>query len=121
MNRTQIIEHKGKKIIFVDFSNLHNIEEIQAVAEESKKYVHAQPPKSAYTLTSVENTHFNNVIKDIFTELAKSNKPYVKAAALLGVTGLKQILFNGIMKLSGRDLKSFSSIDQAKDWLASDD
>jgi len=118
MNRTQVIEHKGRKIFFSDFSYLQSIQEIVVVATEIKKYVLSQPPKSIYSLTTIEGMHFNNAIRDVFTELAKNNKPFVKAAAIIGVSGLKQILFNGIMKLSGRDLKLFSSIDQAKEWLA---
>ena len=70
-----------------------------------------------YSLTSLEGMHFNNTIKEMFAEIAKSNKPYVKAGAIIGITGLKQFMFNGIMKLSGRDVKCFDSIEQAKSWL----
>jgi hypothetical protein len=43
----------------------------------------------------------------------------MKMSAVVGVTGLKQIVFNGLMKLTGRDVKSFNSVDDAKRWLAS--
>jgi hypothetical protein len=121
MNRTKIIDYNGKKIFFIDFSDLQFIDQVKAVAEEIKKYVPQQPPNSIYSLTTIEGMHFNNSIKEVFTELAKLNKPYVKAGAIVGVDGLKQILFNGIMKLSGRDMKSFSSMELAKEWLASFD
>jgi hypothetical protein len=121
MNRTKMIDHKGRKIFFIDFSNLQSIDEIGLVAQEIRKYVHVQPTHSVYSLTTIEGMHFNNSIKDVFTELANSNKPYVKAAAIVGVSGMKQILYNGIMKLSGREVKVFSSIELAKDWLASHD
>lgn len=86
--------------------------------KEVKAYIHGQPLMSVYSLASIEDMHFNTTIKDMFNELLKSNKPYVKASAIVGVTGLKQIVFNGIMKISGRDVKAFSSIAEAKDWLA---
>jgi len=117
MNRTQTINYQGKTIFLLDFSNLSAIDEINAVAHEAKAFIHRQAPHSQYTLTNIEGMHFNNQIKDIFVELAKSNKPYVRAGAIVGVTGMKQILFNGIMKLTGRDIKSFSSAEQAKSWL----
>lgn len=118
MARTQLINHGGKKIILLDYTNLQDINEIIEVSNEAKTYIHAQPALSVYSLTNIDGMHFNNKIRDIFTDLAKSNKPYVKAGAIVGVTGMKQILFNGIMKLTGRDIKSFNTLEQAKDWLA---
>jgi len=119
MNRVQIIHYKGKRIVFLDFSNVQTIEEIIVIANQAKQYIHAQPLSSVYSLTTIEGMHFNNAIRDVFTELAKSNKPYVKSGSIVGVTGMKQILFNGIMKLTGRDIKAFNSIDLAREWLAS--
>jgi hypothetical protein len=117
MERIQIINYQGKKILSIDFSNLQTVEEIAALMKEIKEYIHIQPPLSVYSLTNIEGMHFNNTIKDMFSEIAKSNKPFVRAGAIVGVTGLKQILFNGIMKLSGRDLKCFSAVEPAKNWL----
>jgi hypothetical protein len=116
-NRTQIIEHKGTAIFFIDFSKLKTFEEIHSITVEAQKYIHAQPHNSIYTLTSVEDTHFNTEIRNMFTEYVKSNKSYVKRSAVVGVTGLKLILFNTMMKLTGRDTRSFSGIEEAKDWL----
>jgi len=117
MGKTQIVEYQGRKIFFIDFSNLKSFDEVKAVTVEAKKYIHSQPAMSLLTLANVEGTHFNNEIKEMFAEYVKSNKPYVKASAVIGVSGLKQILYNAIMKLSGRDIRSFSTIVQAKDWL----
>ena len=61
--------------------------------------------------------HFSNEIKDLFSDFIKGNKPYVKASAVVGLSGLQQILYNGLMKITGRDIKSFNSLQTAKDWL----
>jgi hypothetical protein len=119
MERLQVINQSGRKIMFLDFTNLQAEEQIKELIDKVKIYVLAQPPLSLYSLTNIEGMHFNSRIKEMFTDLAKSNKPFVRAGAIVGVSGLKQILFNGIMKLSGRDLKSFSNIDNAKKWLLS--
>jgi hypothetical protein len=34
------------------------------------------------------------------------------------VTGLKQVILNTVMKLSGRKLTAFHTLAEAKDWLA---
>ncbi len=117
MNRTQIIEYQGKKIFFIDFSKLKTFEEIKSVTIEARQYIHSQPLMSVYTLSTVEDTHFNNEIQSMFMEYIKSNKPYVKASAVIGISGLKHILYNTMMKLTGRDTRSFSTIEQAKSWL----
>ena len=117
MNRTQIIDHQGKKIFFIDFSDLTSVAEIKKVILDAQKYICSQPKSSVNTLTSVEGTHFNNEIKDLFADFLKGNKPFVKASAIIGISGLKQIMFNSLMVISGRDSHSFSTLDQAKDWL----
>jgi hypothetical protein len=117
MERVQTINHQGKKILNIDFSNLKDNSQIQIVLNEVKSYVHNQPPSSVFSLVNIYGMHFNNQVKDMFLEVVKSNKPYVKASAVVGVSGLLQIMFNGMMKITGRELKSFSDIEQAKSWL----
>jgi hypothetical protein len=119
MDRVQIIQHQGKKILYIDFTSLDSVDLISSVLQEVKTYVHAQPPFSVYSLVNVEGMHFNNKVKEMFTEVVKSNKPYVKASAVIGVSGLLQIMFNGLMKITGREVKSFNSLELAKNWLVS--
>jgi len=117
--RTQNINFQGKNIFFMDFSGLKSENEIKNVIEESKSIIRCQAPGSAICLANIEQMHFNNQIKDLFLDFVKGNKPYMKASAIVGVSGLKQILFNGIMKVTGREVKSFDSENQAKEWLIS--
>ncbi len=117
--RTSTVNHKGRTIFYMDFSDLKAEAEIKAVLDESKAYIRRQPLSSVYGLANIEEMHFNNNIKEFFLEFVKGNKPYMKASTIVGVTGLKQILFNGIMKMTGRDVKSCNTISQAKEWLVS--
>jgi len=119
MLRTQVIDFQGKKIFYMDFTNLKSVDEIQDVMNEAKSYIFKQPPSSILALTNIEGMHFNNHIRDVFSEFVKLNKPYIKHSAVVGVEGLKQILYNGIMKLTGRDVKAFSTLSIAKSWLIS--
>jgi len=117
MPRTQQITHKGKVIFQMDFSKLSNIEEIKSVINESVKHIRVQPKESILTLTIIEEMHFSNEIKDLFNDFIKGNKPYVKAGAVVGLSGLQQIVYNGLMKITGRDIRSFNNELTAKDWL----
>lgn len=118
MERVQFIQHKGRKILHLDFSDCKSPEVLQII-EQAKHTIKSQSHRSVYTLTDVTNTAFNSAVSDAMKEFVLHNKPYVAASAVVGVTGLKQIIFNAVMKLSGRKLTAFESLDAAKDWLAS--
>jgi hypothetical protein len=117
MEHVRFIEHKGKKILHLDFSR-KKADEVLPIIEHARSTIGAQPPKSVFTLTDVTETGFNAKISDAMKEFVAHNKPYVAASAVVGVTGLKQIIFNAVMKFSGRQLHAFDSLTEAKEWLA---
>jgi hypothetical protein len=117
MSKAQQLVHNGKTIFHMDFSNLKDPVEIKNLINESVRHIRNQPPASVLTLTNIEGMHFNNEIKDLFNDFIKGNKPYVKAGAVLGVAGLQQIIYNSLMKVTGRDIKAFSKSEEAKNWL----
>jgi hypothetical protein len=51
-------------------------------------------------------------------EFAAHNKPYVKASTVVGITGLKKIIYDAVLMFSKRNISTFDSIDPAKEWLA---
>lgn len=116
MSKVYFIGHKGKEILFIDFSNCE-LDEIFPIIEESKTIIKSKPKNSLLTLTNISNTNFNENISDAFKEYTIHNKPYVKAGAVVGVTGLKKIVYMAVAKFSGRTLTLFDDIEQAKNWL----
>lgn len=118
MREPQVISHKGKSIIFLDFSNLRSKEEICTMIDKSKQFIAKQPLKSALTLTTFNGMYFNTEIFNLVTTYAKGNTPYVRKSAVVGLNGLMQIFYNGFYKLSGRDVKAFGDLDEAKEYLS---
>jgi hypothetical protein len=118
MARTQCIVHNKKTIFHMDFSNLKSDEEIKGLIKESIGYIRTQPPASVLTLTNIQGMHFSSDIKDHFNDFISGNKPYVKAGAVIGLGGLQQIIYNSLMKMTGRDIKSFSAFEEAREWLS---
>jgi hypothetical protein len=45
--------------------------------------------------------------------------PFLKANALVGITGMKKVVFAGIKPLYRVPFELFDDRDAAKDWLAS--
>jgi hypothetical protein len=47
-----------------------------------------------------------------------ANTPFVKASVVVGIGGLKRVLYQAVVKLSGRNIATLDTVDEAKDWLA---
>ena len=118
MGKTKLINHKGENIFYIDFSNTKNETEVFAIIEEASQYITSQSESSLYLLTNLTNAFFNTTVKNKMNEYLVQNKPYTKKSAVFGMGGLIRILYNGLMKLTGRDVRSFETEEQAKDFLA---
>lgn len=116
MERAYFIQHKGERILILDGSSC-TVEDAPAHLAKAREIIRSQPEKSVYTLTDLTNARFIDKIAADMKETIAGNRPYVYAAAMVGVTGLKQILLNSVLKLTGRKLALFNTVEQAKDWL----
>jgi hypothetical protein len=114
--RVKFIRHQEKEILFLDFSN-SKTEEVLKIIEDAKRVISAKPENSLLTLTDVTNARFNEEVGEGMKQFTAHNKPYVKAAAVVGITGLKRIIFGAVMAFSKRNLQSFDDVEQAKHWL----
>jgi len=117
MERVRFVPYLGKQLLLLDFSKL-SASEVVALVEQAKRFISAQPPNSLLTLTDVTGTLFNDEAANAFRDYVTHNKPYVRAAAVVGVTGLKKIILNVIKTASRRDFELFDTIPAAQDWLA---
>ncbi|MBN1925502.1 MAG: hypothetical protein JW798_06690 [Prolixibacteraceae bacterium] len=113
-----VIYYNQKRIIYIDFSNIKKTEEIYALMEEAKRFIAVNLPKSVLTLTNLTGMHFNNEVFNRFTAYVKVNAPYVKASAVVGMNGMMQIFYNSFTRITGRDVKAFSTEYEAKKYLA---
>jgi len=118
MRQPEIINHKGKAIMYLDFKNMKDRNEILKLEEDYAAYIRKQPLNSVLTLTNMENMFFNNELKKYFEETVKGNAPYVKAGAVIGMTGLISIMYNAFVTVTGRNIKSYKSKEEALDYLA---
>ena len=119
MDKVQIIDFQGFKIIYLDFSGLKSEDAIISVIDQSKPLIRDCAPNSLFFLSNIKDMHFNNRIREIFTAFTSGNRNFVKASAIIGASGLQNIMINGINKITGRKLKSFSDESSAKNWLVS--
>ena len=116
MKRLHLIQHRGKEILYLDFSNC-DVKEIFEVIEMAKKIIRVQQQNTVLTLSDVTGTHYNREVVQALKEFAHGNTPFVKAGAVIGIDGLKKILYDAVMKFTGRSLPAFDDVEKAKDWL----
>ena len=117
MSRTKIITYKGQNIFYMDFSNAKTQQEVAQIIEESIAYIRQQSSYSVVAITNMENMYFNSEVKNDFMLFLKGNKPYIKISSVFGMSGLARILFNGLMKITGRDVRSFENMINAQEFL----
>jgi len=112
-------QYEGKEILCLDISgsNMKDEEIIREQVDLAKEAVRQYPPKSALMLTNVTNTSFDSTISSMIKEYAQHNTPYVKASALVGVTGLQRVILEAVKRFTGRDYYLANTVEEAMDWL----
>jgi hypothetical protein len=120
MKRVEVLNYKDREIVYINFSDLEmkDFDEFKATIEDAKKIVKNYPPASAYTLVNFTNLRFSTEFLSELKELTLHNKPYVKSGAVFGVKGLQKVVFDSVMKLTGRNLPIFNSKEEGMDWLS---
>jgi hypothetical protein len=114
--RIQFIDHQGKEILLLDFSN-REPDEVLQIIHQATAVIETRAELSLLTLTDVTNARFNEAVGQGMKNFTLHNKPYVRAGAVIGITGLKRIIFGAVMAFSERKLLPFDDREQAKAWL----
>ena len=118
MGDVQILDSKGKKIVYIDFSGC-SPEDALSVITKAKTVIGKLPLDSVLTLTNLTNMRFDPSTSSHFKEYTEYNEPFVKAAAIYGVKGLLKSIYQFFAHRSKRELKLFETKEEAIDWLTS--
>lgn len=119
MERTRFIEHQGKRILLLDYAGVRDPDEALRAIQHSKEVVARQPPGSLLVMTVVRDARYNAAVLQGMKELAAHNAPYVKASAVVGMSGLHRIAYQAVILFSKRNIKTFDHESDALDWLVS--
>ena len=117
MDRSSFITHKGKQIFVLDCRDI-SPKEMHALIDECARVVRQQPEGSVLTCTIAGGTTFDTETVTKLKELTKGNAPHVKAAAVVGMTGLYKVVLSAVSMFSSRRFHMFDTVDEAKDFLA---
>lgn len=118
MNGASFIEHKGKRVVLLDFSGMQDPAAAISVIAGTARFVQALPADgSALTCTDVNDTRYDRTIVDAFKEMTKANRPHVKAAAVVTSSAMHRAAIGMIAIFSRRKIEVFETREKALDWL----
>ncbi|HEX6751662.1 MAG TPA: hypothetical protein VF092_30495 [Longimicrobium sp.] len=120
MERTRFVEHKGKRILTLDYTGLGtDMDELRDEMLKSKAVIAAEPPASLLIMTDVRGARITPGSVKLMQELVKHNVPYVRwGAVVVGLSSVYLTAFRATQALSRRkNLKSFNDTGEAQDWL----
>ncbi len=119
MDRVSVIQYQEKEIVLLDFSNGRPQDTVGAIPEAMKLIAERGQKTKSLVLTDVTGAIYNKDVAEGIKDLVKNNTPYIKASAVVGADGVRLILLQTVIYLSRRDLKTFSTRQEAMDWLVS--
>lgn len=116
--RGHFVEHRGTRMLLVDGSELRTAEDIDALAGHVGPLITGEPLGSVRIMINVTGLHFDRRsivgIKKIFA----NSQPWIRASCLVGVAGLQRVLLQILNQVAKRERPLFETVEQAKDWLA---
>ena len=114
--RVRFIEHQGKRVLFINYSHC-DVAMLKAVAEEGHRVIAQEPPNSVLTLNDVSGTSFDKESVAVLQSKVAANAPYVRKAAVIGISGLQKLIYEGVQTFSKRRLPLFENRQEALAWL----
>ena len=117
--RIRFIDHQGKRVLLVDFSNC-SANEVEEIARAVPDYVTVNPRGSVLVLTDFSGASFDRDALRAMKETAVFDKPFIRKSALLGIEDLPASFYDELKSFSRRELLTFKTREEALAWLTAD-
>jgi hypothetical protein len=114
--RVRFLEHAGERVLLIDYSHC-GAALFKDVAAEGHRVISTQLTNSVLTLSDVTGTGFDSEAVALLKSKVAANAPYVKRAAVVGISGLQGLIYEGIQAFAKRRIPLFSSRQLAMEWL----
>jgi len=114
-DKVRFILHGGEDLLQIDFRG-SSAADLAARVERAASIIRSQPRHSVLTLTLLHGITYDEATTSLMKDYVRGNKPYVLASAVVGLDYLRRIILP-LNRLTGRNLRSFDEIENAKNWL----
>jgi hypothetical protein len=106
-----------KEVICVNFSRAGPAE-VDLVIEQAIPLIRTRPKGSVYTITDVTGMPIHKLSNRKLEDFVRGNKPYVRAAAVFGLSGVARAILATLKLLTGRELNAFGDRQAAEVWIS---
>lgn len=115
-DRIHFIEHKGKRILELDFSHATASQMIPLLTQV-RDTVARHKPKSVVALANYEGCEIDHDVAMKIKEVLTFDRPFVKKAAWIGTAHIPHALMENFQFFSQRETVTFKTREDALDWL----
>lgn len=119
MAQLQWLNHQGKKVLLLDFSQ-HTGVRVEQLAREVQQVITAQRPESVLVLADFTGVTFTQQMVKEIAKAASADRRYVVRTAWVGAESLPPAWLNWIRDASGRDIRRFATREKALEFLTED-
>ena len=121
MQRVRFINHKDRRVLLIDYSNLTDESELIEMIEQREFVVDSQPRNSVLMVINVTGAKFS---KEVLTRAKEANvydRPYVLRSAMVGVAEQQKPALAAVSMFAKKQWEMFDTLDQALDWIVQDE
>jgi hypothetical protein len=109
--------HLGKPIVEIDFGPC-TPGNFAPIIADAQRIIRAERPGSVLALTRVERVRFDAASLVELQRFASACMPHLKGNAIIGIDGMKKVVFGAIRTVYKVPLELFDEVAPARDWLA---
>jgi hypothetical protein len=117
MDRVRFVDVRGINILLSDLSGIRTTLELQRAVRLGSELIQGQPPHSVLILVDVTGVEYNLETFAVVQQAVVSNRPFVRARAIVGLPGIASVPFDIVAKLSHSPMASFDDLEAAREWL----
>ena len=116
MERIRFIEHKGQRVLLLDFRNC-TPEEVTALSSQIRAVMAQEPKDSVLVLADFTGAQFSREAVNRIKEVTALDRPFVKRAAWVGTENLPKVFYDAIRTFSVREFPVFNTREEALEYL----
>jgi hypothetical protein len=116
MQKVTVVSRGATPIIVVDFSGCEP-GSYAPIVQEAQRTICRQPLRSVLVVTVFDDVTFDMGTVKEMQRYASTVMPYLKRCGLVGIDGMKKVVFGAIKPLFSIPVEIFADVDSAKDWV----
>ena len=118
--RIRFVTHRGRQVLLVDVTHCTTAELIE-LGQLVPRYVSAEPRGSVLLLADFTGSKFDKAAVETLKQATVYDRPHIKRSAWVGIESMPKVFYENLKAFSQRDLPTFSTREEALDWLVAEE